>query len=868
MILTPRLIFDSVRQVSNNLPHLAFASLTLFSAAGVHAAEVINESRAVSELAPEYADWLTSAVQADEFKEPSSSTAVKSLPYADAAKSATTVAGPVFHQPAGTLTGKTVFAMAGHGWTYDSDEMYYYTQRGLANGIVEDMGNADQMHIFAHMTFNAGATVFPFRPVDHQPEERVLNNLSPQVEFYGDWRAGSAPQYFGSPSDETPYAIARASLEESALARYRPYIPKTGYYPVYVWARDGADRCNQTYRIVYTGGAAEISVDWRKAGKTWAWLGTYYFEQGDSGYVDITNKINDPYVAYRPNYVVADAVRFGNGRGDVPRPSGISGYSREDEGDSYWIERSLGVGADRRLFDIGRDGSSTVSSPPKAAAYANRENLGSFLDRILISFHSNAATGKARGAVALFNAKTEQRPTYQESLAEYIGDEINTQMHTDGAKVGEVWQERERNTYSGINFGELRRDYIQNEMCATIVETAFHDNPADAAFLLSPLARYQFAQATFRGILRWYADVAYPNSAFELPPARPAAIMAIGTKEGQLQVKISRGAVGAYEGGEPRTMRVYRSVNGFGFDGGQTFDLTKEDTISVDPLTSKGVTFVRVTLANAAGESFPSQTVAVGLQPDKSASTLLIAQANPLDRSSNPPYFLGAQPGGPYSDSAWTERVRFYYSLTQPTGYAEALALAAAGEAFDGVGTNAAEADQPEWKKYRRVFLAAETQSTEQPFLNTKVMTNLRALLARNGKLCLLGTGLPKNLFDRSGRQKEFLSEVMNIVSAGTVPSSSLVTSADNRFLPTTTTIALGNSARFWAEEEKVQAATLEGRNERTLPLLKYNNGKPAALLARPFYSEGEVITVGFPLSLVPNSDDRTLLMQAFLKQM
>src|SRR5690606_5505218 len=153
-------------------------------------------------------------------------------------------------------------------------------------------------------------------------------------------------------------------------------------------------------------------------------------------------------------------------------------------GDNYWIEHSLGANADRRIFDIGRDGHSTISSPPKAAAHINRETFGSYLDRVLISFHSNAATGRARGTVALFNASPHRRPSYQESLAEIIGQELNDQMRHEREPAGEKWSDRVRNTYSGINFGELRRDYIQNEMNATIVETAFHDNPEDVTFLL------------------------------------------------------------------------------------------------------------------------------------------------------------------------------------------------------------------------------------------------------------------------------------------------------------------------------------------------------------------------------------------------
>src|SRR5439155_14685527 len=115
-------------------------------------------------------------------------------------------------------------------------------------------------------------------------------------------------------------------------ARFRPSIPAGGIYPVYAWALDGANRLpDQIYRITYAGGTSEVKVNHQRVGKGWVYLGSYYFEKGTKGYVDISNKSSSAGVA------VADAIRFGNGVGTLNRGAGASTYNREDEPALYWI---------------------------------------------------------------------------------------------------------------------------------------------------------------------------------------------------------------------------------------------------------------------------------------------------------------------------------------------------------------------------------------------------------------------------------------------------------------------------------------------------------------------------------------------------
>src|SRR5690606_14061089 len=65
-------------------------------------------------------------------------------------------AGPALNarrQPPGALTNRHVYIGGGHGWTFDSANPTtgnaWFTQRGNNHGVVEDLGNVDQMALLA-----------------------------------------------------------------------------------------------------------------------------------------------------------------------------------------------------------------------------------------------------------------------------------------------------------------------------------------------------------------------------------------------------------------------------------------------------------------------------------------------------------------------------------------------------------------------------------------------------------------------------------------------------------------------------------------------------------------------------------------------
>lgn len=358
-----------------------------------------------------------------------------------------------------------------------------------------------------------------------------------------------------------------------------------------------------------------------------------------------------------------------------------------------------------------------------------------------------------------------------------------------------------------------------------------------------------------------------------LPPSRPTAIAVIVNKS-KLEVKWQTGPESEFSGGPPTGIRIYRSINGYGFDGGLAAEVDADSSV-IDPLTTDSATFVRVTALNSAGESLPSQTVAAyaGAQTGKNAAeranNILLSPTFLLDRSVNVPYPLDRQPGGPYRDGAETQRVRPLYAMMEPAGRAEAEAMAALGEAFDGADTAAVEAGTVDLAALKRVLLVAETYAPGNPLLSEKVRRILGTFLENNGKVYIAGTGVAQNISAQGSSQNGFLRDVLGVTATEWAPAAPGIASTDARFLPTTTTVHLKETVNFW-NNTPVQPAAFEISKGRSIPLLQYNSqeGKAAAVLTRPTYSEGEIFFFGFPLSLVNGSDQRNALMQALLKQM
>ncbi len=563
---------------------------------------------------------------------------------------------PSLGQPAGALSGRIVYTSAGHGWTWSGSS--WVLQRGVIGGMNEDYGNLDQMTLFAYYCFNAGATVVPMRPVGHQTNEVVLDNVSAGVSFQGAWSNSTSTVYYGNPG-ALPYRYAFVEDTETATATYTPNIPVAGFYPVYTWVLAGSNRTNQLYRIRHTGGESLVRVPHNMVGNGWIYLGTYHFNAGvnaQSGAVVISNLGPVPGAT---GVVIADAIRFGNGMGSINRGGGVSGYPREEECARYWIQNSLGQGQSASIpGQSGDDGSDSVGAPIRMAVEMNQQSVGNMYKRIYIGIHSNATTGNtntanARGSMGLWNDNNQFAGTgtpHQFRLAQLIGREVTDDLKSLNSLLEAPWFDRGNGvTYKNPSFayGEINNRTINDEFDATIVEVAFHDQTQDIALLRDPKVRNWVARACYHAVVKYMNE--FDGLPLQFLPEPPYNVRAMAVPEGIVvswMYPISQAGSGA-----PTGYQVYVSTNGYGFGNPVAAMHPAQTTLLLTNLAPDTDYYFRVAAVNAGGESFPSEVVGCRRSSNPAQSRVLFVNAfDRFDRTTNlrhTPTAKNYQPPGP-----------------------------------------------------------------------------------------------------------------------------------------------------------------------------------------------------------------------------
>ncbi len=670
----------------------------------------------------------------------------------------------VRQQPSGALSGKVVYMGAGHGWTYDDENVgtgnAWYTQRGNNNDIVEDYGNLDQMTQFAMYCFNAGATVVPTRPLGWQENEVVLDQDDGEVTYTGTWASSTSDGYDKAPDGSEQYKFVTSTVTEpsapTATAIYTPNIPEDGFYPVYTWALDSNNRVNQQYIVNHAGGSTEVRINHRGVGKAWVWLGTYHFEAGTSGYVKITNQVESGETG---NAVIADAIRFGNGLGDEDFGEGVSGFTRGEEASRYWAMENQMPASVYDLSGFPHD-SDNVGTPPKFAAYVNNENEISATDAIYIGFHSNAGGG--RGAVGLTNANDdpgEDTPN-QTLLAELLGREINEDMRqldtiffTDRGYA--EWLNRTTHIFdASFAYGEIRGDRLNGEMDATIIEVAFHDDADDADYLGDPLARRFTARATFGGMIRFFEQVESTN--YDMLPDEPENLRAINAADGSNDVVLTwdppterassfTGTTPGNIGGDsPTGYVIYTSSDGndFEFAGEVSGGTTTSYTVS--GLSGGDAVYAFVTASNGGGESFPSNVAGARASGSQSPELLIVDGFDRIDVLLAPEDTVSGIAARP-NLGTFNRSIPWYtndYSYVVPTGEAIVETSGTNHDRFDSCTNDDVIDGDVSLGNYDSVVWFAGEESTIDETVDPAEQSAIQAFLSGGGNLLISGAEL------------------------------------------------------------------------------------------------------------------------------
>ncbi len=648
------------------------------------------------------------------------------------------IGGPVGNadgQPTGALSGVVIFVQAGHGWT--SGTSSWFLQRPVLLDMNEDYGNLDQINFVVNYLFNAGATVVPYRPIGHQSIEVVLDNDDPGVTFTGTWNNSSTSGGYyenGKTNSGIPYKWINTTTTETATARYTPTIPTSDFYPVYCWTKDDTDRVRQTYRIRHSGGTAAVAIDHQIIGQGWIWLGTYHFQAGTGGYVEITNQSSQTGV------VIADAIRFGSGVGDVvgSGPGRVSGYPRDEEASRYWAESEAGfnaVGLPSSIWNCcTTDQNDNVGTAARWARHMNRTNINNDRwRRAYVEFHTNAAgcgtpPCTAKGTSA--HISDSNPTTNQVQFATVLGNRIRDEMQLiDSAEFEFTWGNRSTPRYGGL--GAISTTNNGNEYDATLIEVAFHDNDEDAKNLRSAKVRNAVARATCHGIVQFLSNSStFPGT--QVPnvwlPEPPENVRAVHNGSGGVVVSWTAPPTGGANGHAATGYKIYRSTNGYGF--GQARVVGNVLTSTFTDVSAGSTVYFRVAATNAGGESMPSETLAVHRAAAGASQVLIV---NGYDRVSRFQSVVQSLPAGPIERPIPRRVNSFDYVIQHATALAEANAT------FDSCANEAVIANQINLANYDAVVWICGQESTVDRTFDATEQSRLTSYLNGGGRLFATG---------------------------------------------------------------------------------------------------------------------------------
>lgn len=644
-------------------------------------------------------------------------------------------AAAVMPPPHGALTGMVVFCSAGHGFYAHTNYSAWLTGRGLTNGMVEDMGNVDQLNLFAEYCLRAGATVVPFRPVGYQTNEVVLDNDDAGVSFTGTWVNSTATTNFYGSLGDVAYRYAYVHTgRQTAGARYTPTLPESGFYPVYCWTRRATDRVRQLYRITHSGGVQEMVVNHRRVGCGWVWLGTYYFDRGTNGSVEISNFAPGAYDTNN-NVVIADAIRFGNGMGTVNRGFGVSGFERELECARNWVQSAVGPSMDPGLYDRPTldDNDDNVGVPARMADFMNDESDGGYWDRIYLGFHSNAdgGAGAARGPQGLYSTANPSWKQYQQTNFSYcLVQEIKNDMEwaDNGVLFQDEWSESTADIY-GASYGEISHSANSN-MNSTIIEVGYHNNTEDAKLLKDPAARRVLAMACYQGLIKHLNRNNATNVPLAFLPDPPTQVRAWNSGAGELTVAWNAPTTNSAGGDAATGYLVLRSTNGYGFGNPLA---TTNTALTITGLTVGATWYFQVVATNRGGLSWPSATVGARLSPMGRAFHLVVNGFDRFNRSQCPTRYVANAING-YVALVRPRQVNSFDYVAQ-----HGSAIAAAGRYFDSCDHWCVASNMVALTNYHAAYWILGEESTVDETFGGLEQTNVMAFLNQGG--CLMASG-------------------------------------------------------------------------------------------------------------------------------
>lgn len=572
------------------------------------------------------------------------------------------------------LGGRHLFVTPSHGRYYKNAKDDWYWQRPYLFCTTEDLFTQSIVNPFLiPMLEHAGAVVFSARERDYQTREALVDNdaagsQGEYIETFPEdkpWQSLGEGSGFAVPTEwltdsDQPFRQGTArfchtsdSLHATASATWRPTIPESGDYAVYVSYADHPENVpDARYSVYHSGGRTDFVVNQQMGSGTWVYLGTFHFMKGSSadGQVVLSNSSRSRGV------VCADAVRFGGGRGrNVRGTMQPTGMPRHLEGarcytqwaglpDSLYNEYK---GKNDYNDDI-RCRSNMLNWLGGGSIYMPGAEGKRVPFELSVAVHSDAgyrADNGIYGTMGLCTTTDGDGKTYypagisRQASADFARLMVSTVQNDLSAAFGKTWTKRE---VWDRNYGESRMPNVPS----MILETLSHQNFADLRMGHDPNFKFVLARAIYKALLR-FTNFQHGTTDVVVQPLPVNSFSALLSDTCSKAILSWKPTTDWQEpSAAPTHYIIYTREGDAGFDNGT---LVTDTSAAID--IRPGVRYAfRVAAVNEGGESMPSEELAVFQTPDSRAQVLIV---NGFNRVCGPAYTLTSTKAGFLLDEDW-----------------------------------------------------------------------------------------------------------------------------------------------------------------------------------------------------------------------
>lgn len=552
------------------------------------------------------------------------------------------------------LDGRYIALWHSHGRYYDESRDMWMWQRAPLHRTVEDMlSQSFVLPFLMPMLENAGAYVMTPRERDVQKIEFIIDNdpsfpgprdsltrRSGKYSETGEW--SDAGEGFADLKEvysfsDTPFragtarAAACSGEKADARARWTAEIDRRGEYAVYVSYRTLENSSTAAhYTVRHLGGQTEFTVNQKRGGGTWVYLGTFEFAPGSPAWVGLDNS------GSVGSTVTADAIKLGGGMGKLARGGRTSGMASSAEGAHYWMQWA---GADSTVTrNWSTDYTNDFASRGKWTAMIT-EQKGIPFD-LAFAFHTDAGVAQADttiGTLAIYTLRCDGEREFADGrdriisrlLCDYVQsqvvNDIRTDFNPDWTRRG-IWDK---------SYSECRTPGIP----AMILELLSHQNFEDMKYALDPAFRFEVCRAVYKGILKTLSEYyGCPYMVQPLPVHDFSATFA-GEDKVRLEWKPTE------DSKEPTATSegyiIYTRKDGGAFNSG----IRTRNTFMELPVERGHIYSYKVEAYNDGGRSFPSEILSAGLpESHECKDTVLIV--NNFYKVSAPAWIDGDQYAG------------------------------------------------------------------------------------------------------------------------------------------------------------------------------------------------------------------------------